>query len=423
MATLQQAESHRRAVADLVALAARDVAGIWRSLDLDEPAAAAETLTRVMPDVTAAYANAAGGLAADWYEDLREESGAPGRFRAEVAGPPSTERAEVLARWAVGPLFGADPQPGVALSKLSGGLQRVVANGSRDTVVGNIRRDPGKARYVRHASASSCAFCRMLATRGAVYWSESSATKDYHDHCHCMAVPVWPGTPYEEPPEVEQWRQEYEAAAAEGGGTKAILSRMRKVGNQESTPRKRVFAPASPPNAADAGSRVSLVSETLSEANPNYYAKSDDKRYRANCTNCVATFEVRMRGEAGLAAAPVSEEAVRQGGVTISTFLDRWRGPDGEPPPLRYVGGVRDTTKIMRDQWGEGSRGFVFVKWKTGGGHVFSAYVENGKVHFVDPQNGKRYGNDVFQRVSKGGIRLVRSDDLTLVDPDGVFDE
>jgi len=228
VATQAQADAQRRAINDLVALAMRDLLAFWRALDVAQPKAAAAALSRVMPELTAAYAGAAAGVAADWYDDLREEAGAPGRYRAVPASAPGPERGEVLARWAAGSLFGASPDPDVALSKLAGGLQRTVANGSRDTVTVNVRRDPAGARFARHASANACAFCRLLATRGAVYWSETTATKDYHDHCHCMAVPVWDDAPLEQAPYVQQWSDDYAAARAEaGGGTKAILAEMR----------------------------------------------------------------------------------------------------------------------------------------------------------------------------------------------------
>lgn len=53
--------------------------------------------------------------------------------------------------------------------------------------------------YARGTSSNPCAFCAMLASRGFVYASKTSATKSYrdgamksyHDNCHCFAIARW----------------------------------------------------------------------------------------------------------------------------------------------------------------------------------------------------------------------------------------
>ena len=103
---------------------------------------------------------------------------------------PVFEQADSSARWAV---FGAgDAFEGEVLHRLQGALTRLVLQPYRETVL-NAARDHG--RYTRTAvarvpEAGACAFCRMLASRGAVYGSAESAqsTKDgrrFHDHCRC----------------------------------------------------------------------------------------------------------------------------------------------------------------------------------------------------------------------------------------------
>lgn len=49
-----------------------------------------------------------------------------------------------------------------------------------------------KLRYARVPMGNACAFCLMLATRGFVYYTQTSAGEDkghYHVHCHCKIVP------------------------------------------------------------------------------------------------------------------------------------------------------------------------------------------------------------------------------------------
>ena len=64
------------------------------------------------------------------------------------------------------------------------------------------------------------------------------------------------------------------------------------------------------------------------------------------------------------------------------------------------------------DQWGDGSIAIVRVRFSMGGGHVFIAERENGKVRFVDPQNGSTDASGYFERVYGSGIELMRVDDL-----------
>lgn len=265
----------------LSARAVSDLRRVWPRLLTMRPDGMAEALALVLAEVTDRYGAASAALAAEWFEELREGAGVGGSFRAGAAALPSTERLEVLARWGVGPLFGADPDPVTALSLVSGGLARQVLGVGRDTLMESIAADPASPRYARHASANACAFCAMLATRGPVYWSEASARRvtgenlggkdyrkarrldgsltaerraeilrgsrartvaqggrkgrdttqalgdKYHDDCHCTVVPVWPGQRYEEAPYVEKWRAAYSEAHENGMTAKETLSGMR----------------------------------------------------------------------------------------------------------------------------------------------------------------------------------------------------
>jgi hypothetical protein len=169
--------------------------------------------------------------AADWYDELREQADPPGRFRASMADPAPRDQAEAVARWAIGPLFGAQADPAQALEHLAGGVQRLVLQPARETIADSVGRDPADARWARVPSGrTTCAFCRLLASRGAAYHSEESAgglANSYHGKCDCVPTPVWPGE--QEPYDVDAFLDEYNAARAKAGGDpKAILAQMRQ---------------------------------------------------------------------------------------------------------------------------------------------------------------------------------------------------
>lgn len=84
--------------------------------------------------------------------------------------------------------------------RVSSAAGRHAKQASRDTVENTAyRNNAGWARVL--TGAENCAFCAMLASRGAVY-SKDTATKkasgsSYHDHCDCTATLVKPGHPWE----------------------------------------------------------------------------------------------------------------------------------------------------------------------------------------------------------------------------------
>jgi hypothetical protein len=180
--------AHRSDLTALTGLAERDLAKLFGTFDT--AAVAREALLDLLPQLVELYGAAAATLGADWYDDLRAAMEVPGSFRAAPARLPDRGRTDALARWGVSPLFAAEPDFGSALSLVSGGLQRIVADASRDTVLGSLREDPRGHRWSRKTSAGSCGFCQMLSTRDN-YLSESTAGFESHDHCHCLAIPAW----------------------------------------------------------------------------------------------------------------------------------------------------------------------------------------------------------------------------------------
>ncbi|EOM77912.1 hypothetical protein DW322_08805 [Rhodococcus rhodnii] len=260
MATLAQ---QREILAELQRLGAVDLAVLWRQAEAFDDFRG--FMMDAFPELAAQYGIGAAELAAVWYEDA-----APGLdYIAQPATLPPGEKWSQSTQWALNTSSGA-----AALEKLAGTLQRGIWDMARQTTIDNAASEPG-ATWARHASANACEFCRLMATRGAVYSSEAAATRvvgrgremtvadrrarargqtrvngrtarggirarggqslgdKYHDHCHCIAVPVRPGGSYQPPAYVEQWRDEYRAAtrATRGEGAidvKAVLAEMRK---------------------------------------------------------------------------------------------------------------------------------------------------------------------------------------------------
>lgn len=181
----------RSGVASLSTLAAADLRDLWRSVSNAAEARAA--LSDILPALVTTYGAASATLAADWYDELRDEVGAAGRFFAITAAV-DEQGADVLARWGIGPLFKDEPDWEAAQTLIDGGLQRRIANAARGTVTVSSLEDPQTRGWQRVTSGTSCSFCRMLAARGAVY-SERGVDFASHDHCDCYATPAFRGEP------------------------------------------------------------------------------------------------------------------------------------------------------------------------------------------------------------------------------------
>lgn len=160
-------------------------------------------VTDAYPELVTPYIAAGNNLTTVWYD---EQPTAPEAkpFYAEPAEVVTVDQLAASARWAM-----LQRNPTAALR---GTATRAVFSGSRDTVITNTNREG--IRWARHASANACGFCRMLATRGAVYRSQALAKKS-HDHCHCLAVPDRDGL-YLPAPYVEQWERDYAQARKDG---------------------------------------------------------------------------------------------------------------------------------------------------------------------------------------------------------------
>ncbi|WP_440939903.1 VG15 protein [Gordonia polyisoprenivorans] len=260
----------KRILAELVRLAGGDLATVWRRAETLDSNAFRAFLLDAFPVLTDPYAAAAANLAATWYDDADPAS----RYVAQPGPLPIAEQLQSSATWALNTSAGSD-----ALALLAGTLQRAIFDAARNTTVLNVESEPG-ARWARHASANACEFCRMLATRSAVYASKEAATRvvgrgqemsladqrdraagrtrrsgsgqflaggtktrgnqalgdKYHDYCHCTAIEVRPGHSYEPAPYVEQWEQQYQdardaAAKGEYGAVSAknLLAAWRKL--------------------------------------------------------------------------------------------------------------------------------------------------------------------------------------------------
>lgn len=346
----------REVLGQLNLLAAQDVSDLWRDasmLDLDSQAFRG-VMVQAVPELVQPYAMTAADLSAVWYDQSAPELS----YRAFAAPPPPVEQLAASTRWALTATGQA------ALPRMIATAQRMILNGSRDTIVGNHRMEPG-SKWARYASSTACTFCKLMATRGSVYSTELAAVRvgaerweakrnykgqkvgfdigragrvrgtqeagnKYHDNCFCIAVEVRPGQSYEPPPYVEDWEKLYIDAVrgTEGIGEfgaidiSAVVSHMRAA----EIAAKPAKAPAAKAAAGGSGGKPPIKPPTGGQS---VQGAGDDKERRRLEHQLDVIMRARIRKDIPLAdvEAALAELQAYRVAHGITGVLDTRIGP------------------------------------------------------------------------------------------------
>lgn len=108
----------------------------------------------------------------------------------------------------------------VMTRRLTGAASTRVLDGQRQTVLATFEADDRIVGWRRILeSPNPCAFCAMLASRGAVF-DEDSVHFETHDDCHCDVEPLWRREP--DPPDVVALRDQWEESTVGFKGVDAL---------------------------------------------------------------------------------------------------------------------------------------------------------------------------------------------------------
>lgn len=222
----------RAAQIGLTRLLVRDIRGLRRLIIPSRLQASVPDWLVAMNAVIEQYARTSAALAADFYDVQREAAGVPGVFTVPVADPPPPEQTEASLRWATKDVWPRDPEDPAttdaqrepvevrlaqAEKKAEQVAQKLVTDTGRGTVQEAVRQDRQATAWARSAARGACAFCKMLASRGAVY-KRDTADFRAHDGCHCGVVPVFKGQRFELSPHAREWERIYREFAAPHSG-------------------------------------------------------------------------------------------------------------------------------------------------------------------------------------------------------------
>lgn len=120
-------------------------------------------------------------------------------------------------------------------------VSSAVVDAGRELTEAAIHDDETALGYARMPSAGACAFCLLLASRGAVYSKTTVLTttsrskrrgsgKSFHEGCNCAMFPIF-SRDQDLPDRIAHAEDLYtKASAGNPDGTKSILAEMRKLG-------------------------------------------------------------------------------------------------------------------------------------------------------------------------------------------------
>lgn len=286
--TVQRLNLYRQDLQQLWSLASRDVSTVAASIRSLSVVEAREFLKIAMPEIMDPFLGATSDLSIQLLEELYQVTG---DFDLTDVFPSRLE-IDRTARWAVNPMV-REELTSTVLSRVNTAAETMIWDTARlvtergvvsnffarkNRKYGTITRDSvsgDRVYFQRIPAAGACAFCQMMASRGAVYATSASAGSvvghgsertgfddagnrlsggigggvkargkrelgsDYHDCCRCIAQPVLRGTFMESyGPEVEdKYLDKYQAALVDKDGNsltsrKEILSRWRELDKQ-----------------------------------------------------------------------------------------------------------------------------------------------------------------------------------------------
>ncbi|MFE1321599.1 hypothetical protein [Kitasatospora phosalacinea] len=235
----------RAAQQALTRLLGREVRRIRQQADPAHPEKTVPRWIALGRALNVQYGRASASLGAEFYDAQRAAAKVPGRFNAPPADPAPAEQVVETLRWATSGLWetGADAPPAearldLAEQQTAGALQKLTVDAGRQTVRAAAQADPQAVAYARAAALGACSFCKLMASRGAVYKTAGTAGQDaderftgeasttkFHDNCHCGIVPVFRGQRFELSPHAAEWDRIYQEFAAGHPGDQLRLFR------------------------------------------------------------------------------------------------------------------------------------------------------------------------------------------------------
>jgi hypothetical protein len=194
------ASSAQASQTGLVAVLDTELATALTRVDLTDVQTSMPGFFQIVAALVQRYGQASATMAARYYQLERAAAGL-GTIHVSPAPLPPLQQVGATLGWATAPLRNGDLA--TTETNVSGAVDRLVTDVGRRTLVGAVQSDRQAKGWARITRPGACSFCRLMATRGAVYKNEQTAGGDaskgfvgegefkFHNHCHCYVEPAF----------------------------------------------------------------------------------------------------------------------------------------------------------------------------------------------------------------------------------------
>ncbi len=187
------AEAHQLSQAQLAALMSPLLANAWSLVDLGDLSGTLPRFVRAVQAVVRRYGAAAAVVAQRYYDASRAASGVAGEPPRVQVPPVDADAVNQLVVDVVSQALADPSRP--PLDALDAEAEQLVLEHGRQQIIQLSDADPKAKGWARVVEPGACSFCLMLAMRGPVYKSRSTANfrahKPYPDGsgglCRCHA--------------------------------------------------------------------------------------------------------------------------------------------------------------------------------------------------------------------------------------------
>ena len=220
--------------------AMEDLDSLMLSVLSESPRVQREALKDIFPELADQYVGATSMVAAEFFDELMQIQDVAKPVAADTLLLEDPNRWRSLVDWSaddyVFDRLGSDQ----VYSRLAGGLTRSLTEAASDTMIGNAGLQGSALFAQRVPKPGCCAFCSMLASRGAVYSADSASRvvgrgqpvgssprakgikprgsqalgEKFHDYCRCEVVTLTPDNEVELQAEADKHLEAYKKASA-----------------------------------------------------------------------------------------------------------------------------------------------------------------------------------------------------------------
>lgn len=211
-------EAHRLAQVALSKSTVKDFLLVWKLLDPEALNASFPGYARAARYVIDANRSKSTALAQAYLDTFRKAEGATKPLTAARATALAESQA-LTSLTVTGPVkvyqglrLGRPIEVAMrdALVSSTGAVVRHTLDAGRETVIATTQRDEEAYGFARVTDGQPCAFCAMLASRGAVYKSEATGNFECHDGCGCGVEPAYGEDDYLAPGRSQEFSDLYE---------------------------------------------------------------------------------------------------------------------------------------------------------------------------------------------------------------------